>query len=95
MGYPIERVNKAYLKVVTDTYIDYKKRPNTQQFNNQQFYFAMIDPKDYDKEHFKNLMSKLRRAIKGNRPVNLILERREGKPNKKQKMDYLVLAEFY
>lgn len=91
MGYVISRVFKAVLITVSDNYIDYKKEEQSPQF-----YFANIDKKDFKEPlHYTRLMKKLRTAIKRNTKVNLVLERRPGKPNKKQFMDYVIGAEFW
>lgn len=90
MGYVITRVFKVVLTVVSDTYIDYKKDPEKRDS-----YFAYIDKKDFKKDHYENLMKKLRQAIRYNTPINLVLERRPGPFNKKQLMDYVIEAEFY
>ena len=83
-NFNLERIDKAYLIVVTEAYIDYKKDKQ-----DLQFYFANIDKQDFP-QGYDDLINNLRNALKRGTFVSLILERRPGNPNKKQYMDYLI-----
>ena len=88
-NYTLERIDKAWIIVVSETYIDYKKDPGSKDF-----FFAVIDKADFPID-YDNLMHQLRFALKHGKEVDLILERRPGSPNGKQMMDYLVHALFW
>lgn len=90
MGYLLSRIYKVVLISVSDTYIDFKKNQD-----DKRAYFAYVKKSDFKKDHYENLMKKLRQAIRYNTPLNLVLERRPGPFNKKQLMDYVVEAEFF
>jgi len=87
--YSLQRLHKVTIVSLSDSYIDYKLKED-----DQHFYYAQIDPKEHGK-NIKTLLTKLRNAILRNRKVNLVLERRPGKGNPRQLVDYLVEAEFY
>jgi len=90
-NYTLERIDKAWLIIVSDTYIDFKKKPEDKDFR-----FAMLDPSDWcDKTEFDHVVKRLREQLKEGREVDLILERRPGKPNPKQMMDYVVHCAYW
>ena len=88
--HPVERVDRAYLIHVSDDYIDYKKNPDEKQC-----YFAHLDRSNYGTQEFKDFIYKLRKALINGTNVDLILERKPGLFNKKQLMDYVIMAYFW
>jgi len=90
MGNLIRRIVKATLRNLSDEYIDF--------IHDGHVYFAFIDKDELnniDKDHYDIIISKFRLALINDTKVNLILERKAGKYNKKQLMDYVIKAEFW
>lgn len=82
------RHTKVTLTVLTDEYIDFRD-------NYGNAYFAFICKKDLGEKDYEIYMRRFRNAMIEDRKVNLVLERKAGPYNKKQLMDYVIMAEFH
>jgi len=87
MGNLMLRFTRVTIKCVTDEYIDYTDAHGSN-------YFAFICKETLSKKDYEIYMRRFRDAIIANSKVNLVIERKAGPYNKKQLMDYVIMAEF-
>ena len=92
MDVVLKRIDGAFLKCVTNSYIDYKETKDADRF-----YFAYIDKGHFAmKRNLETIVMSLGTALLNNTPVSLVIESRlEHVPSKGEKrVDYLIKVEF-